>query len=66
MEETLQPIRDTCNVRSEDTAFVDDQANWALGALDIKTAFLHAKLDDDEDGVYIARPPTLGETWNDS
>ena len=32
---------------------------WSIGALDIKTAFLHAELCDEEDGVYIVTPPAI-------
>ena len=30
---------------------------WKLGALEIKTAFRHAELNDEEDGVYAVTPP---------
>ena len=36
-----------------------ERKNWVVGALDIKTAFLHAELDDREDGVYRVYPPKL-------
>ena len=32
---------------------------WKIGALDISTAFLHAELDDKEDGIYCVVPPRL-------
>ena len=32
---------------------------WGIGALDIKTAFLHAPLDDEEDGIILVKPPAL-------
>ena len=32
---------------------------WKIGALDISTAFLHAELDDKEDGIYCVAPPRL-------
>ena len=36
-----------------------EKENWVVGALDIKTAFLHADLDDEEDGIYCVHPPKL-------
>ena len=36
-----------------------EKENWVVGALDIKTAFLHAELDDEEDGIYCVHPPKL-------
>ena len=32
---------------------------WDVGSLDIKTAFLHAPLSDEEDGIYLVRPPEI-------
>ena len=32
---------------------------WGIGALDIKTAFLHASLDDEDDGIILVKPPAL-------
>ncbi len=32
---------------------------WSLRLLDVNTAFLYAALDDEEDGVFIVRPPSL-------
>ena len=36
-----------------------ERENWVVGALDIKTAFLHAELNDEEDGIYCVHPPRL-------
>ena len=33
--------------------------NWEIGALDIKTAFLYAELNDKDDGVYVVNPPQV-------
>ena len=30
---------------------------WSIGTADFATAFLNAHLDDQEDGVYIVKPP---------
>jgi len=32
---------------------------WDIGSLDIKTAFLHAPLSDQEDGIYLVKPPEI-------
>ena len=32
---------------------------WRIGALDIKTAFLHAELCDEEDGIILVVPPVV-------
>ena len=32
---------------------------WDIGSLDIKTAFLHAPLSDEEDGIYLVKPPEV-------
>ena len=31
--------------------------NWSVGALNVKTAFLHAELNDEEDDIYLVMPP---------
>ena len=36
-----------------------ESQDWKVGALDIKTAFVHAELDDEEDGVYAVLPPAV-------
>eukprot|EP00974_Lingulodinium_polyedra_P076729 7428318-Lingulodinium_polyedra.AAC.1 len=30
---------------------------WSLGSLDVKTAFLYAELNEEEDGIVIVQPP---------
>ena len=32
---------------------------WSLGALDVKTAFLYAELNEEEDGIVVAQPPAI-------
>ena len=32
---------------------------WSVGSLDVKTAFLHAPMDDDLDGIVLVRPPAI-------
>ena len=32
---------------------------WDVGSLDIKTTFLHAPLSDENDGIYLVRPPEI-------
>jgi hypothetical protein len=40
---------------------------YDIGGLDIKTAFLHAPLDDDVDGVYLGEAPSDSSTsWSHS
>ena len=33
--------------------------NWSVGTLDVKTAFLYAELDDEEDGMIFVQPPAI-------
>eukprot|EP00975_Prorocentrum_lima_P025668 5398012-Prorocentrum_lima.AAC.1 len=33
--------------------------HWSIGGLDVKTAFLYAPLDPEEDGVVLVQPPSL-------
>ena len=42
-------------------AMFKSKKDWGIGALDIKTAFLHAPLDDEDDGIVLVRPPTMLE-----
>ena len=37
---------------------VDAKKGWRVGSLDIMTAFLHAELCAEEDGIIIVTPPT--------
>eukprot|EP00975_Prorocentrum_lima_P033250 6978311-Prorocentrum_lima.AAC.1 len=32
---------------------------WSIGGLEVKTAFLHAPLGPEEDGVILLQPPSL-------
>ena len=45
---------------------------WSVGSLDVKTAFLHAPMNDEEDGIVLVHPPAIltrlglvdtGEVW---
>ena len=32
---------------------------WSIGSLDVKTAFLYAELDEEEDGIIVVQPPSI-------
>ena len=32
---------------------------WSIGSLDVRTAFLYAELDDEEDGIFLVQPPAI-------
>eukprot|EP00974_Lingulodinium_polyedra_P068127 6596970-Lingulodinium_polyedra.AAC.1 len=32
---------------------------WSLGSLDVKTAFLYAELNEEEDGIIVVQPPAV-------
>ena len=32
---------------------------WSVGSLDVKTAFLYAELNEEEDGILVVQPPSL-------
>ena len=32
---------------------------WGIGSLDVKTAFLYAELDEEEDGIIVVQPPSI-------
>eukprot|EP00975_Prorocentrum_lima_P023770 5002814-Prorocentrum_lima.AAC.1 len=34
-------------------------ATWSLGSLDVKTAFLYAELNEEEDGIIVVQPPAV-------
>ena len=38
---------------------ISQSKQFEIGCLDIKTAFLHAPVDDKEDGIYLVKPPAI-------
>eukprot|EP00975_Prorocentrum_lima_P035312 7417001-Prorocentrum_lima.AAC.1 len=38
---------------------IASKKQWSIGGLDVKTAFLYAPLDPEEDRIILVQPPSL-------
>ena len=69
MGKDLQNRAEVPNTYEMRTSALGAEKGWRVGSLDVKTAFLDAELNEEEDGIVAVQPPPhigedgAGGTW---